>query len=107
MNYTLPQTFAKKLNMERITVGITADNVATFSNFLVRILKPLLHQAMLHQVYLILSIRITGNTCSLSTLILRNEENYIYSIFIAVSSCKMRRFHQAMRLIQQIWSQKV
>lgn len=34
LNYTLPQIFAKKLNMERITVGLTADNVATFSNFL-------------------------------------------------------------------------
>ncbi len=33
-NYTLPKTFVSKLNLEAFTVGITADNVATFSNFL-------------------------------------------------------------------------
>lgn len=33
-NYTLPSAFAKKLSFESITVGLTADNVATFSNFL-------------------------------------------------------------------------
>ena len=33
-NYTLPSTFAKKLNFETISVGLTADNVVTFSNFL-------------------------------------------------------------------------
>lgn len=33
-NYSLPKTFVSKLNMEVITVGITADNVVTFSNFL-------------------------------------------------------------------------
>jgi len=34
LNYTLPVSFAKKLSFENITVGLTADNVATFSNFL-------------------------------------------------------------------------
>jgi TonB-linked SusC/RagA family outer membrane protein len=34
LSYTLPKSFAKKISMENITVGLTADNVATFSNFL-------------------------------------------------------------------------
>jgi len=34
LSYTLPQAFVKKLNFNAITVGLTADNVATFSNFL-------------------------------------------------------------------------
>jgi TonB-linked SusC/RagA family outer membrane protein len=34
LSYTLPKSFAKKLSFDAITVGITADNVATFSNFL-------------------------------------------------------------------------
>jgi len=33
-NYTLPSSFAQKLNLENISIGVTADNVATFSNFL-------------------------------------------------------------------------
>ncbi|TFF34475.1 SusC/RagA family TonB-linked outer membrane protein [Mucilaginibacter psychrotolerans] len=34
LNYTLPKAWAKSINMDGITVGLTADNVATFSNFL-------------------------------------------------------------------------
>ena len=34
LSYTLPQAFVKKLNFNAITVGLTADNVATISNFL-------------------------------------------------------------------------
>ncbi|EDM37706.1 putative outer membrane protein [Pedobacter sp. BAL39] len=33
-SYGLPQSIVQKLNFKAITVGITADNVATFSNFL-------------------------------------------------------------------------
>ncbi|RVT96476.1 SusC/RagA family TonB-linked outer membrane protein [Mucilaginibacter limnophilus] len=33
-NYNLPASFAKKLNFEGISVGVSADNVATFTNFL-------------------------------------------------------------------------
>lgn len=33
-SYTLPVAWAKKISMDNITVGVTADNVATFSNFL-------------------------------------------------------------------------
>jgi TonB-linked SusC/RagA family outer membrane protein len=34
LSYSLPQSFAKKLHMNGITVGLTADNVVTFSDFL-------------------------------------------------------------------------
>ncbi|TWR28073.1 SusC/RagA family TonB-linked outer membrane protein [Mucilaginibacter achroorhodeus] len=34
LSYTLPKQWAKSINMDGITVGFTADNVATFSNFL-------------------------------------------------------------------------
>ncbi len=34
LNYSLPESFVKKLNMNTITVGLTADNVVTFSKFL-------------------------------------------------------------------------
>jgi hypothetical protein len=34
LSYTLPSSWAKKISMNDVTVGITADNVATFSNFL-------------------------------------------------------------------------
>jgi TonB-linked SusC/RagA family outer membrane protein len=34
LSYTLPVAFANKISMRGITVGVTADNVATFSNFL-------------------------------------------------------------------------
>jgi TonB-linked SusC/RagA family outer membrane protein len=34
LSYTLPKSIAKKINMENITVGLTADNVVTWSNFL-------------------------------------------------------------------------
>jgi len=33
-SYTLPKQWAKSISMDGITVGLTADNVATFSNFL-------------------------------------------------------------------------
>jgi TonB-linked SusC/RagA family outer membrane protein len=33
-SYTLPLAWANKISMKGITVGVTADNVATFSNFL-------------------------------------------------------------------------
>ncbi|RYY37570.1 MAG: SusC/RagA family TonB-linked outer membrane protein [Sphingobacteriaceae bacterium] len=33
-NYTLPAAFAKKLSFEGISVGVSADNVATFTSFL-------------------------------------------------------------------------
>jgi TonB-linked SusC/RagA family outer membrane protein len=33
-SYTLPAAWAKKINMRDVTVGLTADNVVTFSNFL-------------------------------------------------------------------------
>ena len=34
LSYRLPKAWSSKINMEGITVGLTADNVATFSNFL-------------------------------------------------------------------------
>ncbi|WP_377116735.1 SusC/RagA family TonB-linked outer membrane protein [Mucilaginibacter litoreus] len=34
LSYTLPKAWAKRINMDGISVGLTADNVATFSNFL-------------------------------------------------------------------------
>ncbi|WP_442587310.1 SusC/RagA family TonB-linked outer membrane protein [Pedobacter sp. AW31-3R] len=34
LSYSLPKAFVSRLNFQAITVGITADNVATFSNFL-------------------------------------------------------------------------
>ncbi len=34
LSYALPQALVRKLNFKAITLGITADNVATFSNFL-------------------------------------------------------------------------
>ena len=34
LSYTLPKTVAKKISMENITVGLSADNVVTFSDFL-------------------------------------------------------------------------
>lgn len=34
LSYTLPKNFARKINMENITVGLSADNVVTFSDFL-------------------------------------------------------------------------
>jgi TonB-linked SusC/RagA family outer membrane protein len=33
LSYSLPQSFVKKLHMEGITVGLSADNVVTFSDF--------------------------------------------------------------------------
>ncbi|WP_228098893.1 SusC/RagA family TonB-linked outer membrane protein [Pedobacter sp. MC2016-24] len=33
-SYTLPVTWAKTISMDNITLGVTADNVVTFSNFL-------------------------------------------------------------------------
>jgi len=34
LSYKLPKAWSSKINMDGITVGLTADNVATFSNFL-------------------------------------------------------------------------
>lgn len=34
LTYALPQTFVNRLKMQAVTVGVTADNVYTFSNFL-------------------------------------------------------------------------
>jgi len=34
LSYRLPKAWSSRINMEGITVGISADNVATFSNFL-------------------------------------------------------------------------
>jgi TonB-linked SusC/RagA family outer membrane protein len=34
LSYTLPKNVAKKISMENITVGLSADNVVTFSDFL-------------------------------------------------------------------------
>lgn len=34
LSYRLPKAWSSKINMEGISVGLTADNVATFSNFL-------------------------------------------------------------------------
>ncbi|WP_432711657.1 SusC/RagA family TonB-linked outer membrane protein [Pedobacter sp.] len=34
LSYGLPQSWANKISMDGITVGLTADNVATFTNFL-------------------------------------------------------------------------
>jgi TonB-linked SusC/RagA family outer membrane protein len=34
LSYSLPKAFAKKISMENISVGLSADNVVTFSNFL-------------------------------------------------------------------------
>jgi len=34
LSYSLPLAWVSKISMKGITVGVTADNVATFSNFL-------------------------------------------------------------------------
>jgi TonB-linked SusC/RagA family outer membrane protein len=34
LTYSLPKSFAKKISMQNIAVGLSADNVVTFSNFL-------------------------------------------------------------------------
>lgn len=34
LNYALPKAFVKKLKLEAVNIGLTADNVVTFSNFL-------------------------------------------------------------------------